>query len=275
MHIVCCVKQVPDTAQVKIDPENNTLIRSGVESVCNPYDLVAAETAVQLIEKYGGRVTVITMGPPQAETALRDCLALGVTEAVLLSDRAFAGADTLATSYTLASTVAKIASSLPVDLVICGKQAIDGDTAQVGPGVATRLGFTQFTYVSGVIDVDTENRKIKVRREVEGGTEIITGSLPALLTVELETARPRYAPLPQLVRALRQEVKTWGAAEIGAAAEQLGLKGSPTSVKEIFAPPVRKGGAVFDGAEATADFLNTLFEKEPRFLDEISTDHQG
>jgi electron transfer flavoprotein beta subunit len=110
---------------------------------------------------------------------------------------------------------------------------------------------------------------------VEGGTEIITGSLPALLTVELETARPRYAPLPQLVRALRQEVKTWGAAEIGAAAEQLGLKGSPTSVKEIFAPPVRKGGAVFDGAEATADFLNTLFEKEPRFLDEISTDHQG
>jgi electron transfer flavoprotein beta subunit len=278
MHIVCCVKQVPDTAQVKIDPETNTLIRSGVESVCNPYDLVAAEMAVQLTEKYGGRVTVISMGPPQAEAALRDCLALGVTQAVLLSDRAFAGADTLATSYTLARTITKISSAEPVDLVICGKQAIDGDTAQTGPGVATRLGFTQLTYVSGIISVDTENRKIKVRREVEAGSEIITGSLPALLTVELETARPRYAPLPQLVRALRQEVKVWGAGEIEAAAEQLGLKGSPTSVKEIFAPPVRQGGVVFDGgsdgAKATTDFLNALFEKEPRFLDDIMTDHR-
>jgi electron transfer flavoprotein beta subunit len=279
MHIVCCVKQVPDTAQVKIDPETNTLIRSGVESICNPYDLVAVETAVRLTTEYGGKVTVISMGPPQAEAALRDCLALGATDAILLSDRAFAGADTLATSYTLAETITKINASEPVDLVICGKQAIDGDTAQTGPGVATRLGFNQFTYVAEIIGVDTEKRKMKVRREAEAGSEIIEGSLPALLTVELETALPGYASLPRLVRALRQEVRVWGAADIEGAPEHLGLKGSPTSVKEIFAPPVRKGGTVFEGngdrGKAARDFLNALFEKEPRLLDELQGDHQG
>ena len=136
MHIVCCIKQVPDTAQVKIDPETNTLIRSGVESICNPYDLVAVEAAVQIAEKYDGKVTVISMGPPQTESALRECLSLGADEAVLLSDRAFAGADTLATSYTLSQAIAEIAAAEPVHLALCGKQAIDGDTAQTGPGVA-------------------------------------------------------------------------------------------------------------------------------------------
>jgi electron transfer flavoprotein beta subunit len=279
MHIICCIKQVPDTAQVKIDPETNTLIRSGVESICNPYDLVAVQLAVQLTEQYGGEVTVISMGPPQAEAALRDCLALGAEDAVLLSDRAFAGADTLATSYTLARTIMKINTDEPVDLVICGKQAIDGDTAQTGPGIATRLGFNQFTYVAEVIGIDAEKRKIKVRREAETGSEIIEGSLPALLTVELETASPAYASLPRLVRALRQEVKVWGAGDIESAPELLGLKGSPTSVKEIFAPPVRKGGTVFEGngdkGQAARDFLNALFEKEPRLLGEILGDHKG
>ena len=279
MHIVCCAKQVPDTAQVKINPETNTLIRSGVESICNPYDLVAVEAAVQLVGKYGGKVTVISMGPPQAEAALRDCLALGASEATRLSDQAFAGSDTLATSYTLARTIAKISSLEPVDLVICGKQAIDGDTAQTGPGIATRLGYNQFTYVAEIIDVDTNKRTIKVRREAEQGSEIIEGSLPALLTVELELATPGYASLPNLVRALRQEVKVWGAADIEGAPEHLGLKGSPTSVKEIFAPPIRKGGVVFDGsgtvAQATTDFLNTLFTKEPRLMDELLSDNKG
>jgi electron transfer flavoprotein beta subunit len=279
MHIVCCIKQVPDTAQVKIDPETNTLIRSGVESICNPYDMVAVEVAVQLIEKHGGKVTVISMGPPQADSALRDCLSLGATEAILLSDRAFAGADTLATSYTLATTISKIASAEPVDLVICGKQAIDGDTAQTGPGVATRLGFNQFTYVAEVINLDSANRTIRVRRETETGSEVIEGKLPALLTVELELATPRYATLPDLVRALRQEVKVWGAANIDSTPEHLGLKGSPTSVKVIFAPPVRKGGTAFDGGgdhvKATGDFLNAFFEKEPALLKEIFTDHKG
>ena len=273
MHIVCCIKQVPDTAQVKIDPETNTLIRSGVESICNPYDLVAAEAAVQIAEKYGGRVTVISMGPPQTESALRDCLALGAEAAVLLSDRAFAGADTLATSYTLSRAISRIAATEPVDLIICGKQAIDGDTAQTGPGIATRLGYSQFTYVSEIIGVDQEKRTIRIRREVEGGSEIIEGRLPALLTVELELTNPRYASLPVLVRALRQDIKVWGADDIGGSIEMMGLRGSPTLVNKIFAPPVRTGGLVFDitdnGEQAMEDFLNTLFQKEQKLLDDL------
>lgn len=271
MHIVCCIKQVPDTAHVKIDPETNTLIRTGVESICNPYDLVAVEAAVRFVEKHGGKVTVISMGLPQAVSALRECLSLGANEAILLTDRAFAGADTLATSYTLAQAITTIARTEPVDLVICGKQAIDGDTAQTGPGTATRLGYNQFTYVSEILDL--KNNTVTVKREVEGGTEIVEGKLPALLTVELELSTPRYASLPELVRALRQEVKTWGASEIGATPERLGLKGSPTSVKTIFAPPTRTGGVVFDTREnkeqAIGEFLNKFFEKDSGLMAEI------
>ena len=279
MHIVCCIKQVPDTTQIKIDPETNTLIRSGVESICNPYDLVATEMAAQLTERYGGTVTVISMGPPQAESALRECLTLGADEAILLSDRAFAGADTLATSYTLSQTISKIATTNPVQLVLCGKQAIDGDTAQTGPGIATRLGYNQFTYVSEIVSVDLENNTITVKREVEGGSEIIEGKLPALLTAELDLTTPRYASLPELVRALRQEIKVWGANDIEGLPERLGLKGSPTSVKEIFAPPVRAGGAVFDSTEnkgqAIEDFLDALFTKEQRLLGELLSKDKG
>lgn len=272
MHIVTCIKQVPDTTQVKIDPETNTLIRAGVESICNPYDLVAVEAAVQVAETCGGRVTVISMGPPQAESALRECLSLGANDAILLSDRAFAGADTLATSYTLSRAISRIAETTPVDLVICGKQAIDGDTAQTGPGIATRLSFTQFTYVSRIIKVDPEKKSITVRREVEGGSEIIEAALPAVITVELELTTPRYASLPELVRSLRQEVKVWGAAEIGGLPERLGLKGSPTSVRQIFAPPARKGGVAFDtrdGEHAIEDFLKDFFDKETPLLGEL------
>jgi len=258
LHFVCCIKQVPDTTQVKIDPETNTLVRAGVESICNPYDLVAVEAAVQLSEKYGGKVTVITMGPPQAESALRECLATGATEAVLLSDRAFAGADTLATSYTLAQAILRLAQTEPVDLVLCGKQAIDGDTAQTGPGVATRLGYTQLTYVSQVISLDQAKRLVTVRRETEGGSEVIEAKLPALLTAELNLAVPRYASLPEMVRSLRQTVATWGVAEIGGSAEQYGLKGSPTWVKQIFSPPVRKGGKVIEAADAKTAMTELL-----------------
>ncbi len=279
MHIVCCIKQVPDTTQVKIDPETNTLMRAGVESICNPYDLVAVEAAVRLTERYGGKVTVISMGPPQAESALRECLSLGASEAILLSDRAFAGADTLATSYTLSRTIARIAATDPVHLVICGKQAIDGDTAQTGPGIATRLGYTQSTYVSEIVSVDLENSTVTVKREVEGGSEVMEGKLPALLTVELELSSIRYPSLSEMVRSLRQDIKVWGAGEIGAPPERLGLKGSPTSVKEIFAPPVRGGGLVFDSTEdkepAIEDFLDTLFEKELPLLNELLSKKGG
>jgi electron transfer flavoprotein beta subunit len=272
MHIVCCIKQVPDTAQVKIDPDTNTLIRSGVASICNPYDLVAVEAAVQLVEKHGGKVTVITMGPPQAESALRDALALGAHEAILLSHRAFAGADTLATSYTLSRAISKIAATESVSLVICGKQAIDGDTAQTGPGIATRLGYTLFTYVSEIREVNPEGNYITVRREVEGGSEIVKGKMPALLTVELQLGTPRYASLPEMVRSLRQDVKVWGPDEIEAVPERLGVKGSPTLVKGISAPEVRKGGLVFNAEQnetAVDDFLDKLFDKESDLLAEI------
>jgi electron transfer flavoprotein beta subunit len=274
MHIVCCIKQVPDTTQVKIDPVTNTLIRAGVESICNPYDIVGVEQAVRLAEKYGGKVTVITMGPPQADSALRDCLAVGADEAILLSDRAFAGADTLATSYTLASAIQKLNAQDPVQIVFCGKQAIDGDTAQTGPGIATRLGFNQLTYVTEIFGINTADNTITLSREIEGASEKVECRLPVMLTVELQLATPRYASLPSLVTAIRKEIKVWGAAETGASIDQLGLKGSPTSVRTIFAPPPRKGGPVFDSAEggpekAAGALLDMLYQKEASILSEV------
>ena len=245
MHFVCCIKQVPDTAEVKIDPQTNTLVRSGVESISNPYDMVALETALRLKEIHGGRVTVMSMGPPQAEQVLREALSLGADEAILLSDRPFAGADTLATSYTLTRAIQKIDREHPVDLIFCGKQAIDGDTAQTGPGIATRLGLTLFTYVVEIQWVDEEKRQIRVKRKVEGGVEVIQGHLPALLTAELELAKPRRASLPLLVQSLRTEIKKWDAQAIEAEPEKLGLKGSATWVRAIFKPPVREGGPKF------------------------------
>ncbi len=262
MRIVCCLKQVPDTADVKIDPDTNTLVRSGVESIANPYDVVAVEAAVRLKERHGGRVTAITMGPPQSDSVLRTALSLGADDAVLLSDRAFAGADTLATTYTLFRAIETLAEDDPIDLILCGKQAIDGDTAQTGPGLATRLGWTQFTYVVEIEHVDPENRVLRARRKVEGGLEVIRGSLPALLTVELELAEPRREPLPSLIRSIRAEIPVWDAARIGADIQKVGLKGSPTWVKRIFSPPPKKGGPRFetrpDAGEAVRQAVDAL-----------------
>lgn len=263
MHFVCCIKQVPDTAEVKIDPETNTLVRTGVESVANPYDIVAVEEALRLKERYGGRVTAISMGPPQAETSLREALALGADEVVLLSDRAFAGSDTLATGYTLSRAIEKLSLKGPVDLILCGKQAIDGDTAQTGPGIATRLGYTQFTCVIAVDWIKEGERRIQVRRNVEGGIEVIRGPLPALLTVELELAKPRRASLPSVVHSLRAPIAAWDGKAIDASSKELGLKGSPTWVKSISSPPAKVGGPTFDAVEdlkeAVAQSLDVLF----------------
>lgn len=263
MHFVCCIKQVPDTAEVKIDPETNTLVRTGVESIANPYDIVALEEALRLKERYGGRVTAISMGPPQAEVALREALAQGADEVILLSDRAFAGSDTLATSYTLARTVERIARDNPVDVVFCGKQAIDGDTAQTGPGIATRLGFSQFTYVVAVDWIKERERQIQVRRKVEGGIEVIAGPLPALITVELELAVPRRAALPAVIHALKAPIPAWDGKTIEASPKELGLKGSPTWVRSISSPPAKTGGPLFDTGESTeeavAKALDVLF----------------
>jgi electron transfer flavoprotein beta subunit len=272
MHFVCCIKQVPDTAEVKIDPQTNTLIRSGVESISNPFDMAALEEALRLRERYGGRVTALTMGPPQAEQVLREALSLGADEAILLSDRPFAGADTLATSYTLVQAIQKLDREHPVDLIFCGKQAIDGDTAQTGPGIATRLGYSLFTYVVEVQEIDEKKGQIRIRRKIEGGVEVIHGPLPALLTAELELAKPRRAALPLLIHSLRAEVKKWDARGIEAEPAKLGLKGSPTWVKRIFSPPVREGGPRFDTREnpenAVAQFLDILLA-DPSFAGQL------
>ncbi len=246
MHSVCCIKQVPDTAEVKIDPETNTLVRSGVESIANPYDMVALEAALRMKERYGGTVTVLSMGPPQANQVLREALSLGADQAFLLSDRRFAGADTLATSYTLAKAIEKVEASVPVDLVWCGKQAVDGDTAQVGPGIATRLGFSQLTYVQGIVELDLATRAVTVKRRLEDAVETIRSPLPALITDELELADPRRASLPALIKSLQTDIEVWGADQLEADPKHLGLKGSPTWVKRIFSPPVKEGGPVFN-----------------------------
>lgn len=266
MHFVVCLKQVPDTAEVKIDPETNTLVRAGVESIANPFDIVALEEALRLKEKYGARVTAICMGPPQAEAALRQAVSLGADETVLLSDRSFAGADTLATSYTLSKAIETLGREEPVDLVLCGKQAIDGDTAQTGPGIATRLNLTQLTYIVEVEWIDPETKRMQVRRKVENGFEVINAPLPALLTVELELAKPRRASLPMLVHSLRAPVKVWDAAAIGASRELLGIKGSPTWVKAIASPQAHRAGPKWDAsqgaAEAVKSALDTLLSDE-------------
>ncbi|MCF8085980.1 MAG: electron transfer flavoprotein subunit beta/FixA family protein [Desulfohalobiaceae bacterium] len=266
MHIVCLLKQVPDTAEVRIDPETNTLIRAGVESILNPYDMVAVEQAVRLREQHGGMVSAVTMGPPQAEAILRDALALGADQVYLLSDRAFAGADTLATSYTLFKAVQKLDGQQAVDLVLCGKQAIDGDTAQTGPGVATRMGCSQLTYCQEVDWVDPKARTIQIKRKLRDGFERLRAGLPALLTAELELATPRRCSLPSLIRSLQAEIPVWDADSMGADRELLGLKGSPTWVQAIFSPQPKEPGPQFqageDSSRAVSEALEALFRDE-------------
>ncbi len=273
MHIVCCLKQVPDTADVKIDSQTNTLIREGVESIMNPYDLVAVETAVRLKEKHECLISAVCMGPAQAESILRQALSLGVDKGILLSDRAFAGADTLATSYTLAQAVSMLDRQHQVDLIICGKQAIDGDTAQTGPGLATRLGFALLTYITGLESFKPSQRKIIVRRKVEEGQEVLEVNLPALITVELDLARPRRASLPGLMKSLRRKIEVWDKNAIEADAEQLGIKGSPTWVRRIGVPSPRAGGPTFNAAEGLQDAVDRSLDI--LFQDFFTADEPG
>ena len=230
MDIVVCIKQVPDTSEVSIDPETNTLVREGVPSIINPYDENAIEAGLQLKEECGGTITVISMGPPQAEEALRQALAMGCDEAILISDRAFAGSDTLATSYVLASAIRKIGS---YDVVICGKQAFDGDTAQVGPGIAEQLGIPQATYA---VDVQVDGRKIAVKRLLAGSFETVEMKLPALITADKHMNVPRHAGLRGVMAARKKEIPTWTLEDIQADPSKCGLSGSPTTVVEIFPP---------------------------------------
>jgi electron transfer flavoprotein beta subunit len=244
LHTVVCIKQVPDTTQVRIDPETNTLVREGIPAIINPFDLHAIEAAMQIKETYGGVVSLLSMGPPQAVEALQTGLSYGADRAILLTDGAFRGSDTLATSAALTAGIRAVTKEQPVDIVICGKQTIDGDTAQVGPGIATRLGFSQLTYVGKVESVDLEQRRIRVRRILEGAEEVLEAPLPVVLTVLKEIGEPRYASLPALIRGLRTPVPVWGIKQVDTSPDEVGLAGSPTQVRRIFAPPQRTGGDI-------------------------------
>lgn len=258
MNIIVCIKQVPDTTNVRIDPETNTLVRSGVQSIINPFDMYAIEEAIRLKEKFGGMVTIVTMGPPQAEEALREAISLGADEAVLVSDRAFAGSDTWATSYTLSKTIGKIGK---FDLVICGKQAIDGDTAQVGPGIAAFMDIPQITFVKKIEDI--KDSLIRAERMTEEGYDIVESPLPCLITVVKEINEPRLPSLKGKMRAKKIEIRKLEAKDLDADPDSLGLKGSPTKVVKIFTPPPRKGGQILEGeAKDTSAKLVELLKNE-------------
>jgi len=235
MNIIVLIKQVPDTSEVKINPETNTLIRDGVPSIINPFDMYAIEEAIRLREKHGGKVTVLSMGPPQAAEALKEAIALGVDEAILLSDRAFAGSDTWATSYTLSRGIKKIGA---FDLVISGKQAIDGDTAQVGPETADVLGVPFVAFIKKIENI--ENGKMMAERMMEDGFDVVETSLPAVISVVKEINEPRLPSLKGKMKAKNYKVTTWKAQDIAADENLCGLKGSPTKVVKIF-PPTPRG----------------------------------
>lgn len=254
MNIIVCIKQVPETTEVRINPETNTLIREGVKSIINPFDMYAIEEGVRLKEKFGGRVIALTMGPPQAEAALREAVSMGVDEGVLVCDRAFAGSDTWATSYTLSSAIRKLGA---FDLILCGKQASDGDTAQVGPGIATHLDIPQVTYVKKIeqVEVKDEVKMVRVERLMEEGYEIIEAPLPALLTVVKEINEPRLPSLKGMMRAKSARLTALAQKELVLDAQCIGLCGSPTQVVKIFTPPQRASGQMLSGE------MNEIAEK--------------
>lgn len=242
MRIIVCIKQVPDAKDVRLDPETNTLAREGVESIMNPYDQHALEEAVRLKEIHGGEVVALTMGPPQAESMLREAVSCGADGVVLVSDRAFAGADTWATAYTLENALRKIGD---FDLILCGKQAIDGDTAQVGPGLATRLQIPFITCVQKIREVTEQG--LVVERMMDEGFDVVGIDFPVLLTVVKDINEPRVPSLKGKMKAKKVKIQTLSAEDIEADASCLGLPGSPTKVVRVFPPEARGGRVVFEG----------------------------
>jgi electron transfer flavoprotein beta subunit len=277
MHSVVCIKQVPDSAQIRVHPVTNTIMRQGVPAIINPYDLFALEEALRLKDRFGGTVTVVTMGPPMAEAALRKCLSYGADDAILVSDRAFAGSDTLATSYALATTIKKIMGNMPVDLIFTGKQTIDGDTAQVGPGIAKRLDYQLLTYVSKIVDLDLEKKEITVERRAEGGVQLLKTATPCLITMLEGTNEMRFGDLDDLFRAARYDLKVWNREAAGIDdAEMIGLKGSPTVVSKVFAPRPRSQRAEMvetvdnDPKNLAVTLLAKVFTQHPKLEKEIA-----
>ena len=236
MKLIACIKQVPDTTEVKVDPKTHTLIRDGVPSILNPYDQFAIEECVRIREQIGDcSVSVITMGPPQARSALMRCLALGADEAVLISDKAFAGSDTWATAYTLSLAIKKFGS---FDIVFCGQQAIDGDTAQVGPELAQQLGIPQVTYVEKV-EIDNKH-KLTINKQTEDGYQILEVKLPVLLALLPPTSfQPEHPPMSSILKAKKKPFNIWAVKNLGGDESKFGLDGSFTQVIKTYSPPKR------------------------------------
>ena len=250
-HLLVSVKQVPDTTNIRIDPETGSLIRKGVPAIINPYDAHAVAAAAEWKKKLGGKLTVITMGPPAAEEALQQCIEMGADRAVLISDRKFAGSDTLATSYVLAEAIQKIHQEDPLDLIFFGKQAIDGDTAQVGPGAAVRLNMPLITYAVEIKEINKQDGYALIIRKTESGREEIRTTLPAVLTAEKSIAEIPYASLPDLITSLRYKPEFWTAEEpLLYDQNQIGLKGSPTWVAKSGTPEASEPAETISVAEA-------------------------
>src|SRR5208337_2505015 len=283
IHILVCIKQVPDSAQIRVHPVTNTIMRQGVPTIINPYDLFAVEAALRLRDLHGGKITVLTMGPPMAEESLRRALSFGPDRAVLLTDRSFAGSDTLATSFALSQAILKIGQEFGApDIVFTGKQTIDGDTAQVGPGIAKRLDLNQLTYVAAIKELNLSYRTIAVERRAEGGVQVLTTKLPCLITMLEGTNEIRRGSIEVALNAARQEIVIWTAAAAGIKdMAKCGLKGSPTVVKRVFAPKPRSekafqidpAGLAPDAVAASA--MAEIFKRLPSLEKELTQQAQG
>ncbi|MCI8649430.1 MAG: electron transfer flavoprotein subunit beta/FixA family protein [Anaerotruncus sp.] len=257
MNIIVCIKQVPDTNEVKLDPVTGTLIRDGIPSIINPDDKAGLEAALRIKDENGAKVTVISMGPPQADLALREALAMGADEAILVTDRAFGGADTWATSSTLASAVKK----LPYDLIITGRQAIDGDTAQVGPQIAEHLNLPNISYAE---KISIEGDSVVVQRQYEDRYHVIKVKMPCLITALSELNEPRYMTPGGIFDAFREkQVTVWNRPDLDVEDSNIGLKGSPTRVFKSFTKELKgKGTVVTLDTKESVDFLiEKLHEK--------------
>jgi electron transfer flavoprotein beta subunit len=265
MHIVVCVKQVPDTKIIKINPKTNTLDRRSAPAILNPYDAHAVQEAVKIREITGGTISVLSMGPPQATDIIKKSVEIGADKGYLISDRAFAGADTLATSYALSKALEKINKEHPVDMIICGKHAIDGDTGQVGPGIARRMDIPPITNVIEVSEVNQKENTVLIKRKLTNGYELIQSNLPCLLTVEKEINDIDYSPMPNMIKAARYEPIIWAVSDFeNVERAQLGLKGSPTIVGKMFSPPRPEGGKRLEGTtdEQVKQLMDLLLEKK-------------
>jgi len=268
LHIVACIKQVPDTKIIKMNPKTNTMDRSSAPAILNPYDSHAVEEAVRLRARYGGVVSVLTMGPPPAVKAIRKCIEIGADEGYMITDRAFAGADTLATSYALTKALQKIAEIQPIDLIICGKMTIDGDTGQVGPGIARRLDMPPLTSVNKVAEINREKGYAIVHRKLEDGYEVIRSTLPCLLSVEKDINEVPFSTLPNMLRAARYQPHIWAVSDLSDIDKtQLGLKGSPTIVSSVWAPQKPQGGKLLEGSpeEQIRQLLDVVMERKELF----------